>query len=217
MFSGAVCGRFIWLFANICIAIVILTSCALPDKPSRPQTFDLGPVPTDTQPVAAVPAAPSAIQPLVLPEIEATQALDSPAMWYRLAFANAQVLTPYTQARWSMPPAQLLRQHLRQHLGANRPVTLGLEAMPTAVHVLRIELDEFSQVFDSATTSQGVLRLRATLLQAQVGGEKLLAQRSFSVQTPAPSADAAGGARALMLSSQHMAQQLETWMKAIRP
>ena len=77
--------------------------------------------------------------------------------------------------RWSMPPAQLLRQRLREQLS---PMTL------------RVELEEFSQLFEAPDQSVGLLRLRATLVQPGPSGEKWLAQRSVTVQRPAPSADA---------------------------
>ena len=44
------------------------------------------------------------------------------------------------------------------------------------------------QVFDSATASQGVLRVRCTLLENSAAGERLVAQRTFNVQRPAPTA-----------------------------
>ncbi|MEN9539080.1 MAG: hypothetical protein RLZZ126_1315 [Pseudomonadota bacterium] len=191
-------------------SIALLTGCALPDKPLRPQTFDLGPAL-----VAPAPAAAAGSGVLVLPDIDAPGALDSSAMAYRLAYANVQVLSPYAQARWSMPPAQLLHQRLRQRLGASRAVLSGVDAAPTA-QVLRIELDEFSQVFDSAASSQGHIRVRATLLQRQGGAESFVAQRSFATQQPAPTPDAAGGAAALQRAVDDVAGQLDDWLKARR-
>ena len=40
----------------------------------------------------------------------------SNAVLYRLAYADGQQLRPYSQARWSQPPAQLLQQRLREQL-----------------------------------------------------------------------------------------------------
>jgi hypothetical protein len=57
-----------------------------------------------------------------------------------------------------------------------------------AVYALRSELFEFEQVFDRPDRSRGVLRLRATL-----DGKGIWAQRTFAIEKPAPTADAAGG------------------------
>jgi cholesterol transport system auxiliary component len=58
-----------------------------------------------------------------------------------------------------------------------------------------------------------VLRLRCTLLQNTAGGERLVAQRSFNVQRPAPTADAAGGVRALGAATDAAAQEIAAWLR----
>jgi hypothetical protein len=58
------------------------------------------------------------------------------AVLYRLAYADAQQLRPYSQARWSQPPAQLLQQRLREQLGLRRAV---LKADDGAAQARRIE------------------------------------------------------------------------------
>jgi cholesterol transport system auxiliary component len=102
------------------------------------------------------------------------------------------------------PPAQLLRLRLRDALSARGPVPGSPDA---AGWVLKVELDEFSQLFDSATSSSAVVRLQASLLQ----GDKLVAQRSLLARAPAPSADAPGGVRALTAATDDAVQQLTSW------
>jgi cholesterol transport system auxiliary component len=77
---------------------------------------------------------------------------------------------------------------------------------------LRLELEEFSQLFDTPNSSHALLRLRATLTQRSPGSETLLAQHSFVVQRPAPSADAAGGVRALTAAADAVVLELEAWL-----
>ncbi len=77
-----------------------------------------------------------------------------------------------------------------------------------AVPVLKVELDQFAQVFDQPGTSRGVVRLRATLLR----GSTLIAQQSFSTASPAASADAAGGAKALAEASDAAIGQIVVWL-----
>jgi len=82
--------------------------------------------------------------------------------------------------------------------------------------VLRIELEEFSQYFESPAQSVGMVRLRATLLENTIGGEKLLAQRSVAVQRPAPTADAPGGVRALTAATDAAAEEIGQWLQQTR-
>lgn len=203
--------------AGACLAAALLAGCAnfAPDKPVRPTLYDFGP-----GDLAEAPA-PSG-QPLLLGEVEVAGSLDSTAMLYRLGYADPHQLRPYAYARWSAPPAQLLQQRLRQVLGRSWPVMDAAAAAALArrgsgaPRVLRLELEEFSHWFQTETASQGVVRLRATLLEQGGGGEKLLAQRSFSVQRPAPTADAAGGVRALAAAADGVAEALAAWVQQQR-
>ena len=76
-----------------------------------------------------------------------------------------------------------------------------------AAFSLRIELEEFAQVFDAPGSSRAVLRARASLL----GSRALVAQRTFSLERPATTADAAGGVRALIATSDELIGQLLEW------
>lgn len=198
------------------IAIVLaggLTACALPDKPVRPTLYDFGPGAT-----APMPGAQAGRPALVLADIDAAGALDGPAVLYRLGYADANQLHPYAHARWSAPPPQLIRQRLRQQLALNRVVLdLGESAAlartgAVAPHVLRIDLEEFSHLFDSQAQSWGLLRLRATVMDSTPSGERLLAQRSFVVRQPAPTHDAPGGVRALAAATDAAAEEISQWL-----
>ena len=196
------------VFILLCLA---LTGCALPSPPTRPAIYDFGPGPLST------PAAPrlANLPPLAVADIDANPALDSTALLYRLAYDNAQQLKPYALARWSMTPAQLLRKRLREQLAQRRaqlnPGEGGLVGAGAPL-TLRIELEEFSHLFETPLKSMGLLRLRATLVQPSPSGEKLVAQRSLITQRPAPSADAGGGVRALTAATDVAVQELEEWL-----
>ena len=199
-----------WPSALFLLFFLGLTGCALPDKAARPMSYDFGPGPLTTPPSDRRAPLP----PLVLAEVQAGPALGSPAMLYRLLYADAKQLQPYALARWSMPPAELLRQRLADTLGQRRAL-LGPgdgASTSTGMTTLRLTLEEFSQLFDSPQQSRGLLRLRATVSQAGPGGEQLLAQRSIIVQRPAPSADAAGGVRALSAATDAAAEELVAWL-----
>ncbi|WP_427914364.1 ABC-type transport auxiliary lipoprotein family protein [Ramlibacter sp. MMS24-I3-19] len=200
-------------------ALSLLAGCSgFIDKPQRPVLFDMGP----TQRVAVQAPQADPRVPLILPDIEASGALDSSAVLYRLAYSDDHELRAYSQSRWSAPPPQLVRQRLREQLGRERPVlTLDESAALDrqnlgALYLLRLELEEFAQVFDSASRSRGVVRLRATLLATTGSGEQLLGQRSISVEGVAPTADASGGVRALTAATDAAAADIGQWLRQVR-
>jgi cholesterol transport system auxiliary component len=156
----------------------------------------------------------SPLPTLVLADVESPAALDSTAVLYRLGYSDAQQLRPYMQARWSMAPAQLVRQRLREQLGVRRAVLQAAQGVGVAkpVTTLHLELDEFSHWFDAVEHSSGLVRMRATLAQSDGGVERLVAQRSFVVQHPAASQDAAGGVRALTQATDALIQEIDQWL-----
>lgn len=191
-----------------------LAGCsALPDKPARQAVYDLGPAPAAT--ASALPSKPALL--LAEPEVSAT--LQSAALLYRLAYDDPFQLRPYAFARWSAPPGQLLAQRLRTVLSRDRAVlddaaAAGLARRTASVPlVLRVQVEEFSHRFDSANDSKGVLRLRCTLLENTAAGERFVAQRSFDVEQPAPTADAAGGVRALTAAADAAARDIAAWLE----
>ena len=228
---------FLAFFAALAVFGALGGCSALPDKPARAALYDFGlAMPSAVAPVASVTAT-SAIAsankpPLAIEDISTPGgALDNMAVLYRLGYADVQQLRPYALARWSMPPAQLLRQRLKERIGQSRPVFNAGEGVAiersgrpvtasagstTAVAgnplLLRVELEEFSQLFDTPASSTGVVRLRATLVAITPGGEKLLGQRLFAVQQPAPTLDAAGGVRALTAASDAAIEALVLWL-----
>ena len=209
-----------WRARLLFAATLLLGGCAsLPEKPARSLVYDFGPGAL----VAADAPAPS--QPaVVLAEVETHGALDGTAILYRLAFANAQQLMPYAQARWSMPPAQLIRQRLQDTLGQKRLVSSPSEGAAAAaaagpgrgVLALRVEIEEFTQYFEAADRSFGLLRMRATASSLGAAGERVLGQRTLVVRRPAPTADAAGGVRALAEATSAAALELESWLSQLR-
>lgn len=196
---------------------LLLAGCgALPDKPARATLYDFGPGIAASAAAANPPAA--ALPTLALAEIESNARLDGTQILYRLGYADANELRPYGQSRWSLPPAQLLRQRLRDALSDRRTV-LGPEESATIARTegrvpdtLRISLDEFSHYFESAGSSVGLVRLRATLIRGTTGGDRVLGQRTFTVRRPAPSADAPGGVKALAAATDAAVADVVQWV-----
>ena len=225
--------------------LIFLAGCsALPKPPARPVVYDFGPglpVAAAGIPAPAAAAAPATLAArlptLALADVQSVGRNDnSTAVLYRLAYTDARQLRPYQAARWALPPAQLVQQALRTELGERRAVLSADDALAAARQglaspavgnaagsslngslptLLRVELEEFSQVFSSASASTGLVRLRATLLEPTLDGEKLLGQRLFTAQVPAHSADAAGGTRALADATAQVAQSVSQWVEQL--
>lgn len=212
-----------FLSAGAIFCLISLSACsALPAPPVHPVVYDFGL--GSVEPVTA-PAPAAARSALVLAEVESAGVAEgSTALHYRLAYDDAQQLRAYQRARWSQPPAQLVRQSVASVLAQQGPVldknaarevarAAAGAAKPGAMLVLRLEIEEFSQVFTSASHSSGVLRLRATLAQTTPQGERLRGQRLFVAQSPAATQDAAGGSAAMARAAQQAAQELAGWIE----
>lgn len=195
------------------LVLLGLGGCSSLRPPARATVYDFGPGPVAASPATRIAPLPT----LVLAEVEANAALDSSAVLYRLAYSDAQQPRPYAQTRWSMAPAQLLRQRLREQLGQRRSVLSAAQGVVVGkpAMVLHLELDEFSQLFETPERSSGLVRLRATLGQGGKGAESLLAQRSFVVQRPAATPDAAGGVRALTEATDAAIAEIEQWVQQV--
>ena len=221
-------ARFTWATGIFAAFSIALTGCTLPRSASTPLVYDFGPGSTQAVPAIRIANLP----PLELSAVQASTALNSTAVFYRLAYADAQQLKPYTLARWSMPPAQLIGQRLRDRLGQRRPVVApgdiflapparqsASQPVPVAkaesLMNLRLELEEFSQVFETPDNSSGQLRLRATLMLRGPAGDTLVAQRSFYANQTATSADASGGVRALTAATDQAVTDIEAWLEQV--
>ncbi|MFC4623592.1 ABC-type transport auxiliary lipoprotein family protein [Comamonas nitrativorans] len=199
------------------LAALLLAACqSLPTPPKEPARYDLGAAALVDVTVPAEPAA------LVLTDIQAPWQAEgsTTAMYYRLAYAQPHNLHTYSQASWSLPPELLVQERLRHWLSQGQRVVLSAEGgrIPPRVAgqqppVLLLALEEFEQVFDQPEHSVAKVRLRATLLGHRPAGEVLLGQQVFSVTTPAASADAAGGAKALSQALDSLGQQLVAWLR----
>lgn len=189
------------------IAVVALGlacgGCSISTISSSPEItqYDFGPVPPSNP-------AQGLRQPLLIYDVSAPAWLDSPFIYYRLAYQDAVRPLAYADSRWVGPPAELISSRVRGRLAASGKGGIIHPADGTrASYALRVELDEFAQVFDAPGQSKAVVRLRASVL----GKAALVAQKTFSVERPASTPNAEGGARALIEASDEAVDQLVAW------
>ena len=148
---------------------------------------------------------------LSIADINAPSTLESNAMLYRLHYDNQQTLRPYAQHRWSMPPAQLLTQRLKSRLAAAGGTVVSVTDGVADLPVLKIDLDEFSQIFTAPGQSHAQITLRASLMKKN----KLLAQHYFTLDTEAASADAPGGAKAMQVAADASISAILIWLQSV--
>ena len=203
----------------LAIAALTLVGCTgLPKAPHSTVRYDLGSMPVLTAAAENLPAV--ALAPMQAP----LWTDSSTSVRYRLAYADAQVLYTYGQARWSMPPSAMIQQRIREYLGQGGRVVLSAETgeIPPLVQgrqvpILRLSLEEFSQVFRSPQESDAWVRVRATLVNPTPQGDVLLAQRTFEVRKPTMTADAPGGVQALAQAVNEVGQQMQPWLQTVLP
>jgi|APIni6443716594_1056825.scaffolds.fasta_scaffold45964_2 ABC-type uncharacterized transport system auxiliary subunit len=132
---------------------------------------------------------------------------DSLGIGYRLAYAEPARLREYTRARWAGPVAQLVQQRLMQRLD------LVPAGQSRSRCVLRVDIDEFSQVFATPAVSNALLQARVQLLDRS---RARLAGFDARIEKPAVAADSRGGVAALTAAVDQLAADLLRWENELK-
>ena len=187
------------------IPALLLAACSAgPLNRDAPAIYDFGPQGNETSAVKTIRAS------VMLNGVAAPAWLDTPAIVYRLAYQDAARHNVYATSRWATAPAALLSQRLRTRLAAaSEGGVLSAADGARADYALRIELDEFSQVFDTADRSRGVVIARASLVNT--AKRTLVAQKNFTLERAATSHDAQGGVRALSAAGGELVDAIVAW------
>ncbi|MBM3346176.1 MAG: hypothetical protein FJY55_06765 [Betaproteobacteria bacterium] len=147
------------------LAGVLLASCTLgPGARQEPASYDFG-----GPPAAAVTV--KLTRPLLVFDVVVPAWLDTAEIHYRLAYSDATRPRAYANSRWVMPLSPLLSQRLRQQFAATSSagVLAPADGLRTP-HSLRVEIEDFTQVFDAPARSRVVLRARHAARQPHAGG-----------------------------------------------
>ncbi|MCE3264405.1 MAG: transporter [Pseudoduganella sp.] len=185
----------------IAVSAALLAGCAT--KGPQPTAYDFGPLgaPAASAGVASMPA-------MVVAEVNGPASLDTQRMFYRLMYADARQSRPYAYNSWAVTPLQLMSHRLKARFAQAGIKVVSTSDAAGGLPLLRLEADEFSQNFDTATQSSASITMRASVFR----NHKLVDQRTFSRTTRAPSADAAGGASALADSTDGIAADILAWL-----
>jgi len=194
------------LRAALLLSLSLIAGCALgPQTREGMVNYDFG------LPRSGKDANPRLQQDLLVAEVTAPAWMDNSNIYYRLAYQDPARPQAYSLSHWVMSPAALLGQRLRASIA--RASTAGVFVPADGVrsaYTLRLELEEFSQVFDAADRSRAVLRLRASL----IGQRNIVAQQDFNLEHAAATPNAEGGVRALIAASDAAGEKLVDWLAA---
>ena len=185
-----------------------LSGCTLgPEKKDAAATYDLSGAPSSAAGKTRIRAT------LLVQPVAAPGWLESNAIVYRLNYQDAARQLNYANSRWAAPVASLVAQRLRAQLAAaSDSGIVNLADSARADYALRVELEEFSQVFDTAETSRAVIVARASLVN--VPRRSLQAQKTFTIDRPAAGANAESGVRALSAGSAELVDAIVAWTAA---
>ena len=148
---------------------------------------------------------------LLIAEVKSPVWLNSHAIQYRLAYRDPTQSYTYANSRWAAAPATLLTHRIRNRIAnVTNDKVVSTSDGARADFTLHLELEEFSQVFDTVDTSHVIIRLRASLVHRS--SRSLKAQRNFSMEQAAPTANAAGAVQALTESSDKLTEDLIAWL-----
>ncbi len=191
--------------------VYLLSGCtALHKSPPAIATYDLG-IQSHTQ---------NRLQPshkhrksILIADATVPTWLDSTAIHYRLRYHNPSQSYSYANSRWRASPAAILTQQIRDRIVADTDEQV-IKNSGTAKtdYILHIELEEFTQLFDTTQDSHVVIGLRASLIERS--SRNLLAQKDFNIKEKAPTADATGAVFALGSASNQLTDQLIAWLTA---
>lgn len=167
-----------------------------------PTRYDLGPPPVYARSNPALPGA------VLIPSVRAPAWLDDTAIVYRLLYEDSAKPQAYAMSRWAAEPASLLTDRLRSRFAAvaDGVVTPGYSA--ASDYTLRVELEDFSQPFDSPGNSRASLRALVTLLDSR--DRKLVAQRVFDIER-ASAPTAPGAVKGLTEATDAFLEELVKW------
>ncbi len=155
----------------------------------------------------ADPAEPVTGLTLRLAEVQAPAWQNTPAMQYRLTYAEPAQRLVYAESRWAAPPAELLEQLVRRQDVVRRS---RYEAGGCQLH---LNLDEFIQIFDAPGSSRALIEVQVALLAP--GNTRPIARQSFRM-APAAGGEAKSGVAGFVIAARDLGKELNIWLLRVQ-
>jgi cholesterol transport system auxiliary component len=181
------------------LSALLMMACSTP-LVQEPLQYDFGSL--------RATSSATTLPPLSIAEVSTPAWLDTNRMIYRLAYANDQQLRAYAHSRWTMPPSRLFEQRLKARIAQAGGAVLSENDGAYNLLQVKLDADDFSHVFSSPTQSGAHVAVRVSVLRGRI----LLAQKTFVRQSPAPTADAGGGAAAMADASDAVIADVIAWL-----
>lgn len=190
------------LLPLILLLAALSGACVTGGEPSsRTTLYDLGLLPAKPLVEADLPA-------LAIARVTAPEWLNGPQMYYRLTYVNNQQPRPYANSQWIMSAARLFEERIKSHIGQAGGQVMSATSGITRLPTVRIEIDDFTHVFESPEKSYAQVIARVAVLE----GRNLIGQRTFTQRVPAPTPNAEGGAKAMALATDAMMADILRWL-----
>ncbi len=171
------------LLASLAATLLVAACQVLPERLPAAAAYDLG---AGERGALAAALAPARVT------VTAPAWLQATTMHYRETWADPGRRRSYAENRWTASPPAMLGLVLERALGAGEGGGCWL----------RVQVDEFEQVFHAPDRSEVRLLVRFALLP--VRGAAPISSRTLTVQEPA-AADASGGAAAFRIAAKRLA------------
>tara|TARA_B100000686_G_scaffold344512_1_gene427279 strand:- start:3733 stop:4368 length:636 start_codon:yes stop_codon:yes gene_type:complete len=197
---------------NYLFFIILLTGCSItPQKEKAISVYDFGLQQISNANTKHLEQQKKSTLCILIAEAKSPLWLNNNTIQYRFAFQNPNQSYKYSNSRWAASPAMLLTHHIRNSIAINtNNRVINANDGVRADFVLRLELEEFSQIFNSIDSSYVLIRLRVSLINRDT--LKLKAQHNFNIKLATPTANAAGAVHALSKSSIKLTKDIANWL-----
>jgi cholesterol transport system auxiliary component len=190
--------------AALAIVLLCLVGCASSLPPAR--QFDLGDFDARGEQARIVATN------LIVADVSEPSWMRTRAMFYRRDYESPPHPWRYSINQWVSTPAELVTLRLRQTVqAANAGFTLPTFSA-SGDYLLEPSLDEFTQAFTTPGDSQCIVQLRTSLRRTD---GRIVGQRVFRVEMPAPTADANGAALCLAAAVNRVSDAIVQWLSVV--
>jgi ABC-type uncharacterized transport system auxiliary subunit len=145
-------------------------------------------------------------------EISTAEALNHSKMRYRLNYQNPARIFSYSESRWASTPSELLASRLST-LSSLAPLAndtpLQNPNNKSANCSLKLKIETFDHVFQSASISEGIVQLNASLIEKK--SKQIITNQLITASVSSATPDAQGGAGALQKASENALRAALNW------
>lgn len=137
---------------------------------------------------------------ILLEEPVAAESLNHNKIRYRLNYQNLSRVFFYTESRWAATPAELFSGKMSKMVNvAKNPMNCSL----------KLKIETFDHVFQTATTSEGIVQLSVLLIEKK--SKQIISSQLITESVTSPSPNAQGGTTALHQASENSLKKAINW------